>query len=900
MKVAFRLRKRSEPAAADALLLPAPDLAALMSLLARIGTDPLPRVHAVAGGFLLVLRRPTAGAFPNVVRLRRLGSNLFAPVDADLVPPLLGDEAAALGRDRGLVFLPGGAVLAFAPDRPLPPSALVTAPVARPGWQPLPERPALADRVRRITLDLPEEPDALLEAGGQDIGTEPPRPEDSSLPAKVAGRVRLTAGQAMMRLGQALGLPGIGRLGAGMVARALEQVPRLSESLLGRQEAALRALLQMFRDGKLEAALRRALPLNSDGARGPVPGAGAGLPLNNILYSLRTLLGGGGGGGRGPIWYTSTELFHNLFAEYRKAAQEAARRGDYRRAAYIYGKLLRDYRAAADALFQGGLYHDAAVVYLKKVGDKPAAARALERAGEVDEAVRLYRELGDHLAAAEALRRAGEEDEALVEYVLAADQLAATKGHLAAGELLLGRAGCPDLAAGYFRTGWERRPSADAVGCALRLARHHAAGADRDRLLSLVGEADEFFAPPGDDALAAQFYNQVALLAGRVELREIGDELKDRARRGLSVKLRQRAQVEQRPGEVVSQTMGQAKVWPAALVGDAQFAFAAAVRHNAERQRRDRAAAAVSLGAGTVTAACYAVESGDVFIGFANGDIVRHRPGAGSFVRFPPDTGPVLALATDVLGRMVVALRQSGSDGALCSYLEEGPVYVPHCWQSRPLGEGAWLTPQVLAAGHGRYVGLYDGEAIQLLIGPMLQTVWTRERPADHRAALLGPPSEGERPTILILGAGRVGDSGEASLQGPLGWTPEIPEGSSLRVPPLAWHARSAYEVELAGLSAEGTVYWSLVRLTHEEVRLVALSVSSENGYRAAAIVRPGLVAAVGPSRVAWLRAGSRSFAWSTTQLALPRPVACFPCRPTGELIVVCGNGTVARMMVPG
>src|SRR5205807_3269281 len=135
-----------------------------------------------------------------------------------------------------------------------------------------------------------------------DVGTEEPRPDDSSLPAKVAAKARLTAGQALMKLGRALGLKGITRAGAGMVARALGQAPRLSEALLGKQEAALRWLLQMFRDGKLEEALRRALPLGGDGARGPVPGAGSGLPLNNILYSLAALLGGGGGG-RGPVWF---------------------------------------------------------------------------------------------------------------------------------------------------------------------------------------------------------------------------------------------------------------------------------------------------------------------------------------------------------------------------------------------------------------------------------------------------------------------------------------------------------------------------------------------------------------------------------------------------------------------
>lgn len=62
-------------------------------------------------------------------------------------------------------------------------------------------------------------------------------------------------------------------------------------------------------------------------------------------------------------------------AEYRKAASEAAKMGDHRRAAFIYGKLLGDYREAAAALMAGGLYHDAAQLYLLKT-ERSAGGRA--------------------------------------------------------------------------------------------------------------------------------------------------------------------------------------------------------------------------------------------------------------------------------------------------------------------------------------------------------------------------------------------------------------------------------------------------------------------------------------------------------------------------------------------
>src|SRR5262249_5442300 len=155
----------------------------------------------------------------------------------------------------------------------------------------------------------------------------------------------------------------------------------------------------------------------------------------------------GGGGGRAGIWLGGFDVQQELLREYRRAAEEATRRGDFRRAAYIYAKLLRDYRQAANVLAQGGLHHDAALVYLHKLGDKPAAAGAFESAGEIDRAVELYRECGRHVQAGDLLSRVGEDEAALAEYVLAADQLVRMhQDYLGAGELLASKAGRLGLA----------------------------------------------------------------------------------------------------------------------------------------------------------------------------------------------------------------------------------------------------------------------------------------------------------------------------------------------------------------------------------------------------------------------------------------------------------------------
>src|SRR5262249_27400072 len=223
-------------------------------------------------------------------------------------------------------------------------------------------------------------------------------------------------GRGLMWLGNALGMASLARLGARMLQDAVERVPRLTEGLLGRQEAALRALLKEFREGNLEKALRRALPLGHDADRGPTtPYGSARLPFHNLLYSLRELLGGSGGG-RAGIWLGGFDVHQELVREYRRVAEEATRRGDFRRAAYIYAKLLRDYRQAANVLAQGGLHHDAALVYLHKLNDTGAAARAFESAGELDRAVELYRACGQHVQAGDLLQRLGEEEEALTEY----------------------------------------------------------------------------------------------------------------------------------------------------------------------------------------------------------------------------------------------------------------------------------------------------------------------------------------------------------------------------------------------------------------------------------------------------------------------------------------------------
>jgi hypothetical protein len=132
-----------------------------------------------------------------------------------------------------------------------------------------------------------------------------------------------------------------------------------------------------------------------------------------------------------------------------------------------------------------------------------------------------------------------------------------------------------------------------------------------------------------------------------------------------------------------------------------------------------------------------------------------------------------------------------------------------------------------------------------------------------------------------------------------LGWSPSA-AGEEI-VAPLSWRMRDVNHVEITGLQPDGAACWSLLAFTSEGLRNQATHVSSETGYRAATLVRSGLVAAVGPARIDWLRVGGRSFTlWTCTWLAAPQCIACFASHPTNELLVVCADGQLVRVPVPG
>jgi tetratricopeptide (TPR) repeat protein len=898
------------------------DAATVLRLCARLGLDPAGRVYPVASGLLLRLEFPSHAFFPGTLRLRALAENLFLPVDADLVPALLDDEAEGLTRGRGLVFLPGARVLGFDPARPLDPADLLRVRRKAPRvWQPLPLHVPLAERIEEIRVDVPglsgdDAADDVLETGHEEFGDAPLPPTESGAAATLAGNAALGAGQWLLALGRGLGLPGLTAFGAGWIRRAIELAPQLGESVFGRQEAALRALLREFREGDLERALRHA-PSVGDVPRGSSIDAGANLPARNPKYDLADLLGKISGGGPARVWLGGGAVMAELAREYRRAAEAALNRGDYRRAAFIYGKLLRDYRLAAHALLRGGLYRDAAALFLSRLGDSRAAATALVSAGELDRAIGLYRQLGDHREAGDLLQRLGETEAALAEYRLAAERLAASPaGHLAAGELLLSKTGRTDLALAHFRAGWALRPSeGNAVACAFQMVRIFAELGARGDLLELLDEADALFARPGFDQPAGRFYDEVVHHAELPVMAEARDDLRDRVLQSLGTKLRQGADSGARPVAILANLFPHEAAWAPPLLHDAEFALESAARRIGPAPREDLPGDVVRIGSGgVVSAVCAAPGAGTIFLGFASGEVYVYRPETSKAVLVAAHDFPAVSLATDDEGSTLGVLRAGyGGVGALSFYKRRADgTYVLHLGTPVDRLASPWLTP-VLRDGARSWAGFWDGNALGLLDLEMLMPFGSPLRlettsPPECGHLVAWPEEKNWSFLYMTEGQWWVGDY-MTTLCKPLGLPGRaaVPRAGTLRhaVVAVAWPAPDL--LELAFVGHEGVLQWGRFSLSAGTVEALGSGIGpGPADTQAVALLRPGLVARISGPLVHWLRVRQEARTYGGREhlqhlgaqpTGLDGVVAAFACRRTGELVLVRGDGATRRIL---
>ncbi len=917
MKTPFSLRLAGSAATepASGLLLLSSDPADVLSLLAQIG--PLaggspPTIHEVAGGFLIRLPQSVTHLFPGVVRLRQRAPNLFLPVAAELRPTLFPDEASALVQKRGLVFLPCGQALAFEPDRSVPLSRFVAARRLPLGpWRPLPEPPLLADRLSQVLLDRPDDsPETVFSTGGEDIGVEEPEPPKVGPAGRARASIRQGLGQGLSWLGRKLGWKRLAQLGSQMADAARQMLQAISDSARGRQEAALRALLRKFQEGKLEEALRRALPFGEGGGRGNQPTGDSSLPTHNTSYSLGNILGGAGPGG---LWTVGLDVQAQLAAEYRKAAEAATARGDYRRAAFIYGKLLRDYRLAADALSRGGLHHDAAILYLEKVQDVLAAARSFEAAGEFDRAVQLYRQRKQHVLAGDLLRRIGDEQQAVREYEQALEQLLQSEVFLAAGNLALEKLHRTETAEACFWAGWNQRPSGSPLPCLHRLVRLLAEGKATAYFLTVVDEATRYLEQHGSENDCSSFFTEVVRLADRPNLAGVRDRLRDKALLGLAARLRSRAQVESSPGNLVSTLFGQSGLWSAPQVSDAEAAWRASLptRKVASRPAGKRAIIQTRLHYGTVQAACVAGNNGQLFVAFADGTLCCFDPMHGALHSLPALTGSVCSLATDPKARMLLAL--SLGDQAcyeLATYLYVGESRYSPLLTRKALtgpGPGAQLSPLVFVGSEPRGVVWWQDGLVVLHGANPLPVGRTgaeeREDFPDLEGVLPVPTPEWNRLLLFNEQAAALCWVPSYRLVGaPLGWIARPRPGLLASQTFRTSRVGEGMQVEVVRVGAEdGRLLWS--RLLVEDANRLELqtsAISKTEGYLGATQISPQRLAAIHEGGIDWLYVHRRRLeVVSSTAINLGGACGCFFSPPTGELLIVCRDGYLVRVGTP-
>jgi tetratricopeptide (TPR) repeat protein len=914
--VPFRLTRREVPAAADAGLLCAGGFGPLAAACARLGGDALPAVFAVRGGFLTV---PRGGVLPHgVVRLRRVAGDLFVPADADLVPALLPDELVGLTRDRGLIVLPGGTVLAFDPRCPLAVGDwLKPAAVRRAEWRPFPPRP---DRAERLTvIERPAPPAAVVElltagepddadplpGAGEGTGTEARDvPEDARPPSAPLGRrvvagIRYGFGQFLGWLGRHLRVPGFARRGADLARRAVEQVPRLTERLLGAQEAALREVLRQLRSGDVEKALRRAPVAVPDPDAPARVGTNADLGTRDPRYDLRTLVGGGPT--PGGVWLGGGGVWALLAEEYRRLAREAQARGDYRRAAYLYGVLLRDPRSAANALVAGGLFRDAGILFRDRVHDLPAAALAFERAGDYDEAVRLYDRLNRWEAAGELLKRLGDDDRAVEYFTRAADELAVKGYWLAAGDLIRTKAGRDELATGYYRHGWEA-DRADAVVCGGRLLDRHLVAEEWDAAGELFDAAELRFAPPRA-ADAGRFFNHARKVAGDFLPPEKWDDLLDRVR----LLFARHAKAADHPPSAAEDLFATPGNWPGPVVRDALFA----ARRPRPRPPAPDHAPPIRLADGAVTAVAVARDSSAVVVATTI-VVVCWRPDVGRVVPVCATLGqPVLSIATDPTANIVYLIRQEGELIVLRCYrsgepgpfepagvLTLGTVEEDPGWHLLPFVDDGPAGPTVTVAGPAgrrRFRGLFLRPDIENDLAPGRNTTYL---------LVNGPVDSMWEWADRLVWMWPVSPWAGKEVRWSVPWVPGRPPGNPLAACPVDWLTPGRAVLEVTGLDREGALYWTRFDGRDADTPLTRTRTRTHpDGFVAACLVAPGGVAAVtARNEVYSFRETGDGLEPSAAPVVLHVPsrvVALASRAGAAELLVVFEDGSAVRVARP-
>jgi hypothetical protein len=446
----------------------------------------------------------------------------------------------------------------------------------------------------------------------------------------------------------------------------------------------------------------------------------------------------------------------------------------------------------------------------------------------------------------------------------------------------------------------------------IRLATQYANPESAAEFLSLLGETDDFYKPPGNQASAALFYNTIAELADKPSMAGLRDDLRDRALVALANKLRQRSKEEEKPGPQVSYFFGRDRHWSPATVNDAAFAYKAALKSpkSAELTKKSPAPTRFHLGNGTITALCSAPEAGHVFIGFDGGQVICFDPVQKAVKALPVSLGRPVDIACNPSGAFVVLVRDvRGSMMQCLSYRRDNDGFYHEVGHQQ--GTGDRLTP-VVDAGCP-YVGLYSLKAFTVLRDDQLTPIGLLTEDLDYRLEITCE-------ALIIIDPTRAPFAGIEALcfdhgvmyacntqrreqsETQLGWTIRPQSDALFQQDSQTWFDGEGAHCEIARISQDGGgIYWSHLHRHETHWRLRASGIASgHSGYNAAAILQPGKIAAARQGRIVFLRArGYWLVPWSTIDLSLPTPLGCFYSPRTNEVTVITKDNEAVCVPVP-
>lgn len=905
---------------ADAFLLPSTDTRALAVACSWLGGKVLPRIFPVGGGFLLIAPEPTARALPGSIKLHRRAGDFYIPLGARLAPALLPEEMVALTARQGLIVLPGDSILTFDPHNPLPVSEWLAVPTVDKGqWRAFPPRPERPQRLTTITRPVPPGAVAeLLEAGapedthrlsdpGRGTGAglpEEARPPSGSFFRRAFASARLDLARMLAWLARQFNAPGLARAAGELARRAVESIPRLTERILGEQEAALREVLRQLQSGEIEKALKRAPAALADPEQ-PVRVAGnADLGHRDPRYSLKSLISGGS---NASVWLGGGDVWSELAKEYRRLASEAASRGDFRRAAYLYGVLLRDLRAAANALVAGGIFRDAAIIFRDRLKDLPAAADAFERAGDHDEALRIYDQLSQFERAAELLRSLGEIERANEYFIRSAQAKAASGLWLEAGDQVRTRIGNLTIAMNLYRSGWEAKVSCS-VNCGERLLDMHLTSGDHAATRALLGEAEAALANQPLDA--GRFFNYALGVSEGFLPEDERSDLQDRVRLLFAEHLRLSAETPAQANHHGTQLFGNASNWSPAVARDAIHAMRTR-RSLSSRPENRSYNEPLRIAREDVTAVAVARGSFDVIVA-TYAEVVRWSPASGQIapVCELKHAGVASAIGADRQAKLIYVLSQTDTGTALDCFDSDRSGRFSRAGtlgMDEPHSNGQCYLQDTASFVDGDYYVTLSAPDVRITLrGGNLISVPER-RFLDH----------GEPTHLLAEGAGgwrwdwkgrevRFLEPGQAwdmnSLQSD--WLPrQAMKGATVLRSSVDWLTPGPGHLELAGLDDNLALYWSAFDCSQRGSHLSRTAVARETAnYVTVCLSAPGsLIAATADNEVHWLRRnGPNLERWAQTSVRVPaRIVALLSPQLNAEVLAILKDGTAVRIRQP-